>query len=245
MQTSLVDEGIDIAGLVTIPESDAQVVLLDSPELAQARAIYSLTSPILSVILLITAALFMVSVLLATRRARTTVAVGITVVTWSLTLQYLLGRAEEGFVNAFAGSLFENAAAAFYNQLLTYLLLAVQGLLLLGAVVIVLGWFCGSTRFASTVRGSIDKGLVEIGQRLGCPGRDRPTDPRIRTLRAMGSAGHLARHRLRIRVGHPRKTLGWTALLLGVLTIAQILMHAPDDAAPDHRPSDALPSSTT
>ena len=41
------------------------------------------------------------------------------------------------------------------------------------------------------------------------------------------------------------KTLGWTALLLGVLTIAQILMHAPDDAAPEHRPSDTLPSSTT
>ena len=41
------------------------------------------------------------------------------------------------------------------------------------------------------------------------------------------------------------KPLAWTALLLGVLTIAQILMHAPDDAAPEHRPSDALPSSTT
>ena len=84
VQTSLVDDGIEIAGLVTIPETDAQVVLLDSPELAQARAIYSLTSPFLAVILLITAALFMVSVLLATRRARTTVAVGITVVTLSL-----------------------------------------------------------------------------------------------------------------------------------------------------------------
>jgi hypothetical protein len=35
------------------------------------------------------------------------------------------------------------------------------------------------------------------------------------------------------------RTLGWTALLVGVLTVAQILMHAPDDAAPDHRPSEA------
>ena len=246
VQTSLVDEGIDIAGLVTIPESDAQVVLLDSPELAQARAIYSLTSPFLAVILLITAGLFMVSVLLATRRARTTVAVGITVVTWSLTLQYLLGRAEEGFVNSFAGSLFENAAAAFYNQLLTYLLLAVQGLLLLGAVVIVLGWFCGSTGLASTVRGSIDKGLVEIGQRLpaalaaiGRPMREYAPFVRwgllviwLVTVFALGSVTL-------------ERTLGWTALLLGVLTIAQILMHAPDDSAPEHRPSDALPSSTT
>jgi hypothetical protein len=188
----------------------------------------------------------MVSVLLATRRARTTVAVGITVVTWSLTLQYLLGRAEEGFVNAFSGSLFENAAAAFYNQLLTYLLLAVQGLLLLGAVVIVLGWFCGTTRFASTVRGSIDKGLVEIGQRLpaalaviGRPMREYAPFVRwgllviwLVTVFAFGSVTL-------------EKALGWTALLLGVLTIAQILMHAPDDAAPEHRPSDALPSSTT
>ncbi|MCH9789045.1 MAG: hypothetical protein K0U44_08925, partial [Actinomycetia bacterium] len=205
-----------------------------------------LTSPFLAVILLITAGLFMVSVLLATRRARTTVAVGITVVTWSLTLQYLLGRAEEGFVNSFAGSLFENAAAAFYNQLLTYLLLAVQGLLLLGAVVIVLGWFCGSTGLASTVRGSIDKGLVEIGQRLpaalaaiGRPMREYAPFVRwgllviwLVTVFAFGSVTL-------------ERTLGWTALLLGVLTIAQILMHAPDDSAPEHRPSDALPSSTT
>ena len=36
VQTSLVDEGIEVAGLVTIPDSDAQVVLLDSPALAQA-----------------------------------------------------------------------------------------------------------------------------------------------------------------------------------------------------------------
>jgi hypothetical protein len=37
-------------------------------------------------------------------------------------------------------------------------------------------------------------------------------------------------------------TLGWTAIVLGLLTLAQILMHAPDEAAPEHRPLvDATP----
>lgn len=239
VQQNLVDDGIDVAGLVTIPDSDAQVVLLNSPELAQARAIYGLASPFLSVILLLTAALFTLSVLLATRRARTTVAVGITVVAWSLALNYLLGRAEDSFVNAFKGSLFEAAATAFYQQLLTYLLLAVQGLLLLGAVVIVLGWFCGSTKFALTIRGSIDKGLAEIGQRLpegfsvlGRPMREYAPFVRwgllVLWLVAVFAIGTVTLER----------TLGWTALLLGVLTIAQILMHAPHDGAPEHRPTE-------
>jgi hypothetical protein len=34
------------------------------------------------------------------------------------------------------------------------------------------------------------------------------------------------------------RTLGWTALLLGLLTLAQIVMYAPHDGAPDHRPAD-------
>jgi hypothetical protein len=240
VQTALVDEGIEIAGAITIPESDAQVVLLDSPALAQARAIYGFASPILSVILLLTAALFTLSVLLATRRARTTVAVGITVVAWAVVLNYSLSIAENSFVNAFQDTLFEQAATAFYNQLLIYLLLAIQGLLLLGVVIIVLGWFCGSTRAAVSVRGAIDSGLVEVGQRLPASfatiGRPlREYAPFVRWgllgiwLIAVFAFGAVTLER----------TLGWTALLVGILTLAQILMHAPDEAAPDHRPSEA------
>ena len=216
VQTALVDEGIDIAGAVTIPESDAQVVLLDSPALAQARAIYGFASPILSVILLLTAALFTLSVLLATRRARTTVAVGITVVAWAVALNYSLSIAENSFVNAFQDTLFEQAATAFYNQLLIYLLLAIQGLLLLGVVIIVLGWFCGSTRAAVSVRGAIDSGLVEVGQRLPASfatiGRPlREYAPFVRWgllgiwLIAVFAFGAVTLER----------TLGWTALLVG------------------------------
>jgi len=240
VQTSLVDEGIDVAGLVTIPDSDAQVVILDSPQLAQARAIYGLASPFLSVILLLTAALFTLSVLLATRRARTTVAVGIAVVAWSVTLNFALGQAGTSVQNAFKGTLFEGAATAFYNQLLTYLVLAIQGLLVLGIVVIVVGWFCGTTKLALTVRGSIDKGLVEIGQRLptglsviGRPMREYAPFVRwgllVIWLIAVFGFGAVTLER----------TLGWTALIIGVLTLAQIVMYAPHEDAPEHRPTEA------
>ena len=239
VQQSLVDDGIEIAGLVTIPETDAQIVLLDSPALAQARAIYGLASPILGVILLITAALFTLSVLLATRRARTTVAVGIVVTAWALALNYGIRFAESSFVNAFNETLFESAATAFYNQLLIYLLLAVQGLLLLGVVVIVLGWFSGTTRAATFARGSIDSGLAQIGQRLpsGMSTIGRP----MREYAPFVRWGLLAIWLIVVFAFGAvtlERTLGWTALLLGFLTLAQILMYAPHDGAPDHRPAD-------
>ena len=237
VQQSLVDDGIAVAGVVTIPESDAQIVLLDSPALAQVRAVYGLTSPILSFILLITAAFFTVSVLLATRRARTTVAVGIVVGVWALVLNYGIRFAEASFVNAFQDTLFEAASTAFYNQLLIYLLLAVQGLLLLGVVVIILGWFSGTTRLAVTMRGSIDAGLVEIGRKLpealsviGRPIREYA--PFVRWgLLALWLIGVFAFGAVTLE-----RILGWTALVVGLLTLAQIVMYAPHDGAPDHRP---------
>lgn len=237
VQQSLVDDGIAVAGVVTIPESDAQIELLDSPGLAQVRAIYALTSPILSIILLITAAFFTVSVLLATRRARTTVAVGIVVGVWALVLNYGIRFAEASFVNAFQDTLFEAASTAFYNQLLIYLLLAVQGLLLLGVVVIVLGWFSGTTRLAMTVRGSIDAGLVEIGRKLpeslsviGRPIREYA--PFVRWgLLALWLIGVFAFGAVTLE-----RILGWTALVVGLLTLAQIVMNAPHEGSPEHRP---------
>ncbi len=239
VQQSLVDDGVSIAGLVTIPDTDAQIVLLDSPALAQARTIYEFASPVLGVILLITAALFTISVLLATRRARTTVAVGIVVLAWAIALNYGIRIAEESFVNAFSDTLFEAAATAFYNQLLIYLLLAVQGLLLLGVVVIALGWFSGTTRSATYVRGSIDAGLAEIGQRLpsGLAVIGRP----LREYAPFVRWGLLAAWLLAVFAFGAvtlERTLGWTALLVGLLTLAQIVMYAPDDEAPDHRPAD-------
>jgi hypothetical protein len=239
VQQSLVDDGIAVAGLVTIPEADAQIVLLDSPALAQARAIYGFASPVLGVILLITAALFTLSVLLASRRARTTVAVGIVVLAWALVLNYGIRFAEASFVNAFNDTLFESAATAFYNQLLIYLLLAVQGLVLLGVVVIALGWFSGTTRAATFTRGSIDAGLAEIGRRLpsGLSAIGRPMREYAPFVR-WGLLGAWLIAVFAFGAVTLERTLGWTALLLGLLTLAQIVMYAPHDGAPDHRPAD-------
>ena len=239
VQQSLVEDGIAVAGMVTIPESDAQIVLLDSPGLAQVRTAYAFASPILGFILLITAALFTVSVLLASRRARTTVAVGIVVLAWALALTYGIRFAEASFTNAFAGTLFEAAATAFYNQLLLYLLLAVQGLVLLGIVVIALGWFSGTTRSATFTRVSIESGLAEIGQRLpeGFSVVGRPLREYAPFVR-WGLLGAWLIAVFAFGAVTLERTLGWTALLLGLITVAQILMYAPHDGAPEHRPAD-------
>lgn len=237
VQQSLVDDGLAVAAAVTIPDSDAQITLLDSPALAQARTIYSFASPFLSFILLITAALFTLSVLLATRRARATMSVGVVVLVWAIVLHFGIRAAENNFVNAFKDSIFELAAAVFYNQLLTYLLLAVQGLILLGVVVIILGWFSSTSATAMGARGSIDAGLVDIGQRLPAAfsriGRPlREYAPFVRWgLLALWLIAVFALGRVTLE-----HTLGWTAIVLGLLTLAQILMHAPDEAAPEHRP---------
>jgi hypothetical protein len=238
IQRALVDQGIDDAAKVTVPEVDRQIVVMSSPAFDQLRTIWAFTNPLLSFILFIVALLFTVSVLLATRRARTTVAVGVVVFAIGVVLQLSLAWAERQFENAFAGTIFEAASIAFFQTFLSFLLKGLLSMMLLGVILVIIGWFAGRTDSALRTRAALVRGYADMASRLpewaasvGRPMRDYAPFVRWGLLVLWVIAVFTAAD-FRFE-----STIGWTALSLGLLTIAEILMYAPDDRALEIRQS--------
>ncbi len=166
-QQKLVDEGISFAANITIPPTDKQFVLMSVPALSQARTFYAFSAPILNWTMVLTAALFIIAILLARRRARTTVAAGIAVLGSALALYAGTVLGEGAVINQFEGSIFEGAAVVVYQNFLTYLVAGLQALFALGVIVIIGGWLTGRTNSAHYFRGHFTGGLNEIADRTG------------------------------------------------------------------------------
>ncbi len=166
-QQKLVDEGISFAANITIPPTDKQFVLMSVPALSQVRTFYAFSAPILGWIMVLIAALFIIAILLARRRARTTVAAGIAVLGSALALYAGTVLGEGAVTNQFEGSIFEGAAVVVYQTFLTYLVAGLQALFALGVIVIIGGWLTGRTNSAHYVRGHFTGGLNEIANRTG------------------------------------------------------------------------------
>lgn len=238
IQKALVDQGIDVAAKVKVPEVDRQIVVMSSPAFEQLRTIWSFASPILGFVLFIVALLFTLSVLLATRRARTTVAVGVVVFIIGGALQLSLSWAESQFENAFIGTIFQAASIAFFQTFLSFLIEGLLSMMLLGVILVIVGWFAGRTDSALRTRAALVRGYSDMASRLpewaatiGRPMRDYAPFVRwgllfLWVIAVFTTAGFRF-----------ESTVGWTALFLALLTIAEILMYAPDDRALEIRQS--------
>lgn len=166
-QEKLVENGISFAANVTVPATDKQFVLMSAPALSQARTFYAFSAPFLSWIMVLIAAMFILAILLARRRARTTVAVGIVVIGSSLLLYAGTVLGEGAVNNQFAGTIFESAAVVVYQTFLAYLISGLQSLAVLGVMVIIGGWLAGRTKSAQYLRAHFNRGLSEIADRTG------------------------------------------------------------------------------
>ena len=166
VQSQLVAQGVSLADKVTIPESDRQIVLFEAPVVAQLQFVYSLTSPILQWFPLLMAILFGLAIILARRRPRMVLAVGIALVVTGGLTTWALGAGKTFFVDQLAGTVFGGASGIFWDTLLNYLMTGLQGLMIFGVVVAIAGWFAGSSRPARNVRSHVVAGLTEIGSSL-------------------------------------------------------------------------------
>ncbi|MDE1046576.1 MAG: hypothetical protein OR995_03905 [Candidatus Nanopelagicales bacterium] len=166
-QQKLIDEGISVAANISIPPTDKQFVLMTAPALIQAQNFYSFAAPILKWIVVIVAALFILAILLAQRRARMTVAVGIAILGSTLVLHAGVVLGEGIITNQFVGSIFEGATVVIYQNFLSYLIAGLHALLALSVIVIVGGWLAGRTNSANYVRGHFTLGLTQIADRTG------------------------------------------------------------------------------
>ena len=222
IQQYLVDSGITVAGNITIPDSDRQIVLANTPALAQIRTIYGLTSPILQWLPLIIAVLFGAAILLARRRARTTVATGIVLVASGVVMLIAENAGETVFTNQLSGTPWGPASSIFYSTLLDYLVAGTEAIVALGIVLILAGWFGGRTGIARKARGEVTTGLAELRGRMFAGGNGplpSNTFPYILWgIYALGVLLLLFSSLLAV------STVLWiSALVAGLVTVAQLL----------------------
>lgn len=230
IQQKLVESGITAAANITIPDSDRQIVLANTPGLAQIQTIYGLTSPILQWLPLVIALMLGGAILLARRRARTTVAAGIVLLVSGVVILMGLAAGQEAFTNQLSGTPWGPAADVFWETLLDYLVAGTQAIVTLGIVVILAGWFGGRTRLARTLRGHVTRGLAQLSGRMsdGRPGSlPQPMLGYARWLiYAIGVALVLVSDLMSV------STILWvTALVAGFVTLAQLLSGPGSDAS--------------
>lgn len=170
VQQNLVDRGVSVAANIPIPEINKQIVLFNSPALAQIRTIYSLTSPLLAWFPLLLAALFALAVWLARRKGRMVLATGVALVVMTGATKFLLDYAQTIFTDQLAGTIFAPASQAFWDTFFKYLILGIQSMVLLGVIIAIAGWLGSRVRVATRLRRWLAGGLEQLGAEIPSTG---------------------------------------------------------------------------
>jgi hypothetical protein len=163
----LVARGLTVVQNVPIPDIDKQIVLLDAQQLRQARTIYAFANPLARWLIVVVAALYLAALLLARRRPRMTVVIGMVLAANALLVAFALSVGRQLFIDQLAGSDFGPASSVFYDTLLAYLERGWKVLLWLGLILVVAGWFTGSNTAGTAVRSTVAGGLQTVGAALG------------------------------------------------------------------------------
>ena len=156
VKQGLVDQGFSAAANINVPQADRQIVLLEAPQLAQIRTIYSFTSPVAAGLIYIAILLLVLAVVLARRRPRMTAWAGGGAAVGGGLLVVGLGIGESIFVNTLEGTPFEKASQTFYDQLLKFLYNGAYSLIVLGIIVFAVGLYLCGARWAAELRATVN-----------------------------------------------------------------------------------------
>lgn len=159
----LVQRGLTVVQNVPIPAIDAQIVLLDAPELRQARTIWAVANPVAQWILPLVIVLYVVGLALARNRPRATMWVGAALLVNAVLVALALSVGRQLFVNGLADSEFALASGIFFDTLLRYLQSGFAVLAWLGVLAVAVGWFMGRSRPATDVRANVADTLERVG----------------------------------------------------------------------------------
>ena len=141
-------------------------MLLDAPQLRQARTIYAFANPLARWLIVVVVLLYLAALLLARRRPRMTVTIGVLLAANALLVAFALSVGRQLFIDKLAGSDFGPASSVFYDTLLAYLERGWKVLLWLGLILVVTGWFTGSNASGAAVRSTVSGGLETVGAAL-------------------------------------------------------------------------------
>jgi hypothetical protein len=235
----LVARGLTVVQNVPIPDTDRQIVLLDAPQLERAQTIYAFANPLARWLIVVVAALYLAAFLLARRRPRMTVTIGVVLAANALLVAFCLSVGRQLFIDKLAGSDFGPASAIFYDTLLTYLERGWKVLLWLGLILVVAGWFTGPNATGTATRTTVSSGLQSMGAALAdgpVGGAGRWVSANARWLRVViGVLGVVV-----LLWGNDLSVsrLLWSlALVIVLLAVVQVLIGARGRGTSTHPPS--------
>jgi len=188
VQQNLVDRGVSVAANIPIPEIDKQIVLFNSPALAQIRTLYAFTSPILQWFPLLLAALFALAVWLARRKGRMVLAVGIGLVVMTGATRLLLDYMQTIFTDQLQGTILAPASTAFWDTFFKYLILGIRSMIVLGIIIAVAGWLGSRVGAASKLRRWLAGGLEQLGADIPSSGIARALSSHADLWRTLAAA---------------------------------------------------------
>jgi len=166
VKQGLVDRGFAAAANINVPEADRQIVLLEAPQLAQIRTIYSLTSPIAVALFFFAILLLVLAVFLARRRPRMVAWAGGGAAAGGLLLIIGLGIGETVFVNTLDGTPFEKASQTFYDQLLKFLYNGAYAIVVLGIIALAVGLYLCGARWAVELRAAVNNLADDVARNI-------------------------------------------------------------------------------
>lgn len=162
VKQGLVDRGFSAAANINVPEADRQIVLLEAPQLAQIRTIYSLTSPVAAGLIYVAVLLLVLAAVLARRRPRMVAWAGGGAAVVGGLLIVGLGVGQGVFVNTLEGTPFAKASQTFYDQLLKFLYNGSYALIVLGIIVMAVGLYLCGARWAVELRAGVNNLAADI-----------------------------------------------------------------------------------
>jgi hypothetical protein len=149
----LVDQGLSFAANIPVPAAaDRQVVLLTSPQLAQARFAYAVGQPVAQWLIYVVLLLFVIAVLVSRKRARMTMAVGVAIILGALAVRLMMAFGQSQIELSLTGTSFAIAQEAFFTILTAFLLNSVRAAYAVGLVLLLVGWFLSGTSSALAAR---------------------------------------------------------------------------------------------
>lgn len=160
VRTQLSDAGFSIAD--RIPEVDAAFALVQSDDLARVQRLLGLIDGLALVLPVLVLALLVAAVLLARDRARALLVSGLAVAASMLVLGVTLNVIRPLYLDALPASTSAAAAGAVYDQLVSFIRLALRGVLIVAVTVAVLAWLSSASGSGAAARRSLGRGLAAV-----------------------------------------------------------------------------------
>jgi hypothetical protein len=152
IQDRLVERGYGIAASIAIEPGQRTVVLADVPGLSQIQFVYGLLNPVLTYALALLALAYGASIGLARRRGRQTMFTGAALIIWSLILTAALNRGQATFDDKLSATPLAKASDTFWTSLFANLSAGLTTMLVLGVLLVVIGFITGRSAFAAGIR---------------------------------------------------------------------------------------------